>query len=115
MATYKLIRNKRTQNVEVVLTVFWDAKGESWIGFFTSGTINAVRYCDTLTKLMSAIQRKRPGLLSRGISFLDDNARPNTARNAKEDILRLVWDIWYGPEYSSDLARSDFKLFPASH
>ncbi|GBM62916.1 hypothetical protein AVEN_22325-1 [Araneus ventricosus] len=38
------------------------------------GTINAARYCDILTKLMSAIRRKRPGLLSRGVLFLDDNA-----------------------------------------
>ncbi|GBM37555.1 hypothetical protein AVEN_4216-1 [Araneus ventricosus] len=32
------------------------------------------RICDTLTKLMSAIRRKRPGFLSRGVLFLDDNA-----------------------------------------
>ncbi|GBM56009.1 hypothetical protein AVEN_45151-1 [Araneus ventricosus] len=59
---------------KVALTVFWDAKGVILIDFFTSGTINAARYCDTLTKLMSAIRRKRPGLLSRGVLFLDDNA-----------------------------------------
>ncbi|GBM89973.1 hypothetical protein AVEN_120061-1 [Araneus ventricosus] len=43
--------------------------------------MNTARYCDTLTKLMSSIGRKRPGLLSRGVLFLDDNARPHTARN----------------------------------
>ncbi|GBM15501.1 hypothetical protein AVEN_58443-1, partial [Araneus ventricosus] len=51
---------------KVALRVFWDAKGVTLIDFFTSGTINAARYCDILTKLMSALRRKRPGLLSRG-------------------------------------------------
>ncbi|GBL74435.1 hypothetical protein AVEN_235388-1 [Araneus ventricosus] len=59
---------------KVVLTVFWDPKGFILIDFFTSRTINAARYYDTLTKLMSTIRRKRPGLLSRGVLFLDDNA-----------------------------------------
>ncbi|GBN24450.1 hypothetical protein AVEN_124402-1 [Araneus ventricosus] len=49
---------------KVMLTVFWDAQGVIWIDFFISGTINASRYCDTLTKLKSSIRRKRPGLLS---------------------------------------------------
>ncbi|GBM32249.1 hypothetical protein AVEN_191191-1 [Araneus ventricosus] len=59
---------------KVVLKAFWDAKGVILIDFVTFGTINAARSCDTFTKLMSAIQRKRPGLLSRGVLFLDDNA-----------------------------------------
>ncbi|GBO03806.1 hypothetical protein AVEN_130209-1 [Araneus ventricosus] len=91
--------------------VFWDAKGVNWIYFFTSGTINAVRYCDTLTKLKSAIQRKTPGLLSRAILFLDDNARPNTARVTKEDIRHLGWERWVDPVFSPDLAPSDLELF----
>ncbi|GBN02489.1 hypothetical protein AVEN_156652-1 [Araneus ventricosus] len=32
-------------------------------------TVNAARYCDTLTKLMSSVRRKRPRLLSRGVLF----------------------------------------------
>ncbi|GBM74360.1 hypothetical protein AVEN_197167-1 [Araneus ventricosus] len=77
---------------KVALTVFFDAKGVLLIDFFTSETINATRYCDTLTKLMSVIQRKRPGLLSRGVLFLDDNARSNTATDTKEHIRHLGWD-----------------------
>ncbi|GBM72042.1 hypothetical protein AVEN_89796-1 [Araneus ventricosus] len=59
---------------KVVLTVFWDAKSVILIDFFNSGTTNAARYYDTFTKLMSVIRRKRPGLMSRGVLFLDDNA-----------------------------------------
>ncbi|GBM74365.1 hypothetical protein AVEN_197171-1 [Araneus ventricosus] len=77
-------------------------------------TMNVPGYWDTLTKLMSSIQRKRPGLLSRGILFLDDNARSNTARDAKEDIRRLGWERWDDPAYSPVLSPSDFELFPAS-
>ncbi|GBO12199.1 hypothetical protein AVEN_217840-1 [Araneus ventricosus] len=68
---------------EVKMTVFLDAKGGILIDFFTSGTINAARYCDTLTKFKSTIRRKRPVHLSRGVLFLDDNARPHTARDTK--------------------------------
>ncbi|GBN38721.1 hypothetical protein AVEN_66628-1 [Araneus ventricosus] len=49
---------------KVVLAVFWDAKGVILMDFFTSGTINGARYCDPLSKLMSAIRRKRRELLS---------------------------------------------------
>ncbi|GBM79145.1 hypothetical protein AVEN_237597-1, partial [Araneus ventricosus] len=68
--------------------------------------MNAVRYCDTLTILISAIQRKTPGLLNRGILFLDDSGRPNTARVAKEDIRCLGWERWADPAYSPDLTSS---------
>ncbi|GBN23275.1 hypothetical protein AVEN_15598-1 [Araneus ventricosus] len=56
-----------------------------------AGTINAARYFDTLTKLMSVIPPKRLGLLSRGVLFLDDNARSNTATDTKEHIRRQGW------------------------
>ncbi|GBL65777.1 hypothetical protein AVEN_268315-1 [Araneus ventricosus] len=49
-----------------------DEKGVIWIDFFASGTTSAARYCDTVTKLMSVIRRKRPGVWSRGVLFLDD-------------------------------------------
>ncbi|GBN19879.1 hypothetical protein AVEN_73521-1 [Araneus ventricosus] len=60
---------------KVVLTVFWDEKRAILIDFFTSGTISAPRYCDILTKLMSAIRlTQETRLLRRGVLFLDDNA-----------------------------------------
>ncbi|GBL65733.1 Mariner Mos1 transposase [Araneus ventricosus] len=97
-----------------MLTVFWDTKDVILIDFFTAGTINAACYCDTLTKLKSAILRKRPGLLSRGVLFLDDNARPDTARHTKEHIRRLGWERLDDTAYSPDLALSDFLPFPTS-
>ncbi|GBN37328.1 hypothetical protein AVEN_30893-1 [Araneus ventricosus] len=90
---YQLNRNEKFKVShsagKVVLTVFWDAKCVLLIDFFTSGTINAGRYCDTLIKLMSVIQRKRPGLLSGRTLFLVDNARSITSTDTKENISRL--------------------------
>ncbi|GBL99394.1 Histone-lysine N-methyltransferase SETMAR [Araneus ventricosus] len=49
----------------------------------------------------------------RGALFLDDNARPLTARDTKEHIRRMEWERLDHPAYSPDLAPSDFHLFPA--
>ncbi|GBN60802.1 hypothetical protein AVEN_91047-1 [Araneus ventricosus] len=45
--------------------------------------------------------------------FLDDNARPHTPRDKKEQIRRLEWERLDHPAYSPDLAPSDFHLFSA--
>ncbi|GBN30952.1 hypothetical protein AVEN_1753-1 [Araneus ventricosus] len=51
------------------------------------------RYCDTLTKPKSAIPRQRPGLLSRGVLFLDDNAKPTQQGTQKSTFVG--WDGRY--------------------
>ena len=53
------------------------------------------------------------GKLSSGIVLLHDNARPYTARQT-QTLLReqFHWGIFEHPPYSSDLAPSDFFLFP---
>ncbi|GBL62094.1 hypothetical protein AVEN_146441-1 [Araneus ventricosus] len=66
--------------------------------------MNAVRYCETLRKLQSAIQNKRRGMLSQGIVLLHDNARPHSAFVAQNFTFNH-------PPYSSDLAPSDYHLF----
>lgn len=98
---------------KVMATVFWDAKGVILLDFLHKGTINAARYCDTLTKLRSAIRRKRPGLLSQGVVLLDDNATPHRATLTKDQIRCFGWERLDHPAYSPDLAPSDFHLFPA--
>ena len=51
--------------------------------------------------------------LSHGIFLLHDNTRPHTARQTQA-LLReqFHWDIFEHPPYSTDLAPSDFFLFP---
>ncbi|GBL92998.1 hypothetical protein AVEN_54636-1 [Araneus ventricosus] len=51
--------------------------------------------------------------LSRGVLFLDDDAKPHTARDTNEHIFRLGWERFDHPAYSPDLAPPDFHLFPA--
>lgn len=98
---------------QVMATVFWDVKGVILLDFLYHGTINAAHYCDTLTKLRSAIQRKRPGLLSEGVMLLDENAKPHAARLTQDQIHHFGWERLDHPAYSPDLAPSDFHLFPA--
>jgi hypothetical protein len=65
-------------------TVFWDHKGVLLVDFLTKGdTVNADRYCDTLSRLREAIHRKRPGLLRTGVILLHDNARPHSANHTR--------------------------------
>ncbi len=42
---------------KVLLTVFWDAQGVLLLDFLEVGTINATRYCHTLSKLKEVIRK----------------------------------------------------------
>jgi histone-lysine N-methyltransferase SETMAR len=97
---------KTTQSAKKIMaTVFWDHKGVRLVDFLTQGdTVNADRYCDTLSRLREAIRRKRPGLLRRGVVLLHDNARPHTANRTREFLQRYNWEILDHPPYSPDLA-----------
>ncbi|XP_023310469.1 histone-lysine N-methyltransferase SETMAR-like [Anoplophora glabripennis] len=97
---------------KMMCTVFWDWKGILLIDFLPRGqTIKADAYCETLRKLRRAIQNKRRGLLSKGVVFLHDNARPHTANVTKNLLQGFGWDVFDHPPYSPDLAPSDFHLF----
>lgn len=99
---------------KIMATVFWDARGILLIEFLGKGeTINAERYCETLTKLRAAIKRKRPGLLTRNPLLLHDNARPHAAGVTQDLLTSFTWDVFPHPPYSPDLAPSDYHLFPA--
>ncbi|GFU04113.1 histone-lysine N-methyltransferase SETMAR [Trichonephila clavipes] len=78
--------------------------------FLEVGTINAMRYCDTLSKLKRAIRKKRPGLLKSDILLLDDNASPHSATATQSHIATLGLERLY---HSPDVAPSDFHLFLA--
>ncbi|KFM58918.1 Histone-lysine N-methyltransferase SETMAR, partial [Stegodyphus mimosarum] len=97
---------------KIMCTVFWDRKGVLLTEFLPRGeTINAARYCETLTKLRRAIQNKRRGMLSKGIVLLHDNARPHTAGVTQSLIRQFHWEHFNHPPYSPDLAPSDYHLF----
>lgn len=98
---------------KIMATVFWDRKGVLLIEFMTPGTtINADAYCETLKKLRRAIQNRRRGRLTRGVTLLHDNARPHTSRKTQELLEQFGWTVMPHPPYSPDLAPSDYHLFP---
>ncbi|KAJ4435147.1 hypothetical protein ANN_23723 [Periplaneta americana] len=76
-----------------------------------NATINSERYCNTLTNLKRAIQNKRRGMLSSGVIFLHDNARPHTARHIATKLQEFNWEVLDHRPYSPDLAHSDYHLF----
>lgn len=81
--------------------------------FMPAGTtINANRYCETLENLRRAIQNKRRGVLTKGVRFHQDNARPHIACVTIDLINKCGWDTVTHPPYSPDLAPSDYHLFP---
>ncbi|UYV62508.1 hypothetical protein LAZ67_2000896 [Cordylochernes scorpioides] len=99
---------------KVMAIVFWDCKGVLLVDYLPPNTtVNAARYCEVLTKLRAAIKSKRPGLLSRKVLLVHDNARPHAARTTQTLLENFKWKIFTHPPYSPDLAPSDFHLFPA--
>ncbi|UYV63239.1 hypothetical protein LAZ67_2003519 [Cordylochernes scorpioides] len=99
---------------KVMAIVFWDCKGVLLVDYLpTNTTVKAARYCEVLTKLRAAIKRKRPGLLSRKLLLVHDNARPHAARTTQTLLENCKWKIFTHPLHSPDLAPSDFHLFPA--
>lgn len=98
---------------KIMASVFWDRKGILLCEFMPRGTtINADRYCETLKRLRRAIQNKRRGMLTKGVRFHQDNARPHTARVTNALLQQFGWENVLHPPYSPDVAPSDFHLFP---
>jgi [histone H3]-lysine36 N-dimethyltransferase SETMAR len=97
---------------KVMATMFWDMKGLLLVEYQEHGrTVTAASYCSLLERLKAAIKNKRPGLLTRGVLLLHDNARPHTARLTLEAINNLGFELLPHPPYSPDLAPSDYHLF----
>uniref|UniRef100_A0A1B6DDI6 Mos1 transposase HTH domain-containing protein n=1 Tax=Clastoptera arizonana TaxID=38151 RepID=A0A1B6DDI6_9HEMI len=87
---------------KVMAMVFWDSKGILLIEFMERGTtITSEVYCETLKWLRRAIQNKRRGLLTCGVVFLHDNARPHTARRRSALLEKFDWDIFDQPRLGS--------------
>ncbi|GFX28041.1 histone-lysine N-methyltransferase SETMAR [Trichonephila clavipes] len=51
-------------------------------------------------------------MLTKGVRFHHDNARPHTANRTTALVERFGWEMVSHQPYSPDLAPSDFHLFP---
>ena len=91
---------------KVMASIFWDKNGIIHVDFLPRGVnINSEYYCKVLQDVHNALKKKRPGAITKGVLFLQDNARPHTAHRTLQD---LGWELLPHPLYSPDLASSDF-------
>jgi len=97
---------------KVMLTVFWDSQRVLLTEFQQCDrTVTSASYCAILTKLCAAIHRKQPGLLTKEMLLLHDNARPHSANQTTAMLRSFKWEVFQHPPYSPDLALSDLHLF----
>jgi transposase len=108
----KFKQTKSNKKKKMMASVFWGRKGILLTEFMAPGTtITSEVYCETLNKLRRSIQKKRLGMLTKGVVLLHDNARPHAAARTTVLIKVFNWEIFDHPPYSSDLAPSDYHIF----
>jgi histone-lysine N-methyltransferase SETMAR len=93
-----------------MLTAFWDVNGVILADFMERGTtINSERYIETLNKLKKRFKR----VWNENHAILrHDIATPHSSAPTREAIKRLGFSLLPHPQYSPNLAPSDFHLFP---
>jgi len=95
-----------------MVSVFWDKRGIILVDFLPCGaTINSEYYCRVLSDVHKRLRKKGPGLITKGVLFLQDNARANTANCTSCTLQQLGWEVLPHPPYSPDNAPSDFHPF----
>ncbi|KAL0831014.1 hypothetical protein ABMA28_001900 [Loxostege sticticalis] len=97
----------------IMASVFWDSDGILFIDYVPKGqTITGPYYASLIPKVREAIKKTRRGKLSSGVLFLHDNAPAHRSEVALQAIHSAGFEMLDHPPYSSDLAPSDFHLFP---
>ena len=92
---------------KVMASVFWDARGILLIDYLEKRqTITGEYYSNHLDQLDVEIYEKKK------IIFHEDNAPAHQSVLAMERLQDLRYDLLGHPHYSTDLAPSDFHLFP---
>lgn len=99
---------------KVLLCIWWDQEGVLFYELLPPGqTVTGDRYSKQLRQLHQEFIRKRPQIANnrRKVILLHDNARPHVAKETKEALLDLEWEVLPHPAYSPDIAPSDYHLF----
>jgi len=63
-------------------------------------------------QLKDILKEKRCGKFTKGVLFLNDNAPAHWALATQKKLAYLGFHFLYHPQYSPDLASSDYHLFP---
>jgi len=96
-----------------MLYVWWDQSGIVHYELLKPGeTVSAQRYCQQITNLNRALVEKRPAWAKRhGKVILLHNAPSHKAKPVRDELNSLGWEVFPHPQYSPDLAPSDYHLF----
>ena len=98
---------------KVMASVFWDSEGVVLVDLLEGKkTVTGAYYVEVLRKLRAKLAKKCPGKLYRGILFHHDNAPAHFSHIVRDVLRKFRWELLPHPPYSSDLAPSDFFLFP---
>jgi len=93
--------------------IFWDQDGVLLIDYLPNDqTINAEYYSSLLVQLKDILKEKRRGNVTKGVLCLYDNAPAHRALATQKKLAYLGFQCLDHPPYSSDLAPSDYHLFP---
>jgi len=105
----------QTQNLasKVTVSVFSHRDGILLADYIDKGaTITDSYYTPLLDKVKQAMVSKQQGKLSKGVLFLQDNASSHMAAITQQKLVDLHFEVLTHPAHSSDLAASDYHLFP---
>ena len=111
--TPKKARQVRS-TVKVLLTVFFDYRGVVHQEFLPQRrTVNKEYYLETMRRWREATRKKRPELSKNNSWILHhDNAPAHSSLLVRDFLAKTNTTVMPQPPYSSDLAPSDFFLFP---
>ena len=97
----------------ILTSNFWDQDGILLIDYLPNDqTINAECYSSLMVQLKDILKKKRRGKIIKGVLFLYDNAPAHRALATQKKLAYLGFKCLDHPPYSSDLAPSDYHLFP---
>jgi len=105
----------RAQNAagKVLDSIFLDQEGILLIDYLPKGqTINAEYYSSLLVQLKDIFKEKRRGKFTKGVFFMHDNAPSHRALATQKKLAYLGFQCLDHLPYSSNLAPSDYHLFP---
>ena len=96
---------------KVMATLFWDSKRVIQLDFIQERRTINTKYSKILLGEVKGKIRSKRKTEGKLISFLQDNARPHTARKIMENIRKLKWDLLPHVSYSPDVASNDFFIW----
>jgi histone-lysine N-methyltransferase SETMAR len=94
-------------------SIFWDQDGILLIDYLPKDqTFNAEYYSFLLVQLKDILKEKHSRKITKGLLFLQNNIPAHLAFANQKKLAYLGFQFLDHEPYSSDLATSDYHLFP---